>query len=47
MLPDPHGLIAGTGKKIRHIRIASQEDLKLPLRLYIRAAVRQAPQRET
>jgi hypothetical protein len=41
-LPDPHRLIAGTGKKIRHIRIASNEDLKRPLRAYIRAAVRQA-----
>jgi len=47
LLPDPHGLIAGTGKKIRHIRIAAKEDLKLPLRPYIRAAIEQAIQRET
>jgi hypothetical protein len=41
-LPDPHELIAGTGKKIRHIRIVTTEDLKRPLRLYIRAAIKQA-----
>jgi hypothetical protein len=42
-LPDPHGLIAGTGKSIRHIRIATEKDLKKPLRGYIEAAIRQAP----
>lgn len=42
-LPDPHGLIAGTGKKIRHIRITSEADLKKPLLDYIRAAIKQAP----
>ncbi len=42
MLPDPHGLIAGTGKKIRHIRIAAEDDLKRPLQPYIRAAIKQA-----
>ncbi len=47
LLPDPHGLIAGTGKKIRHIRITTKEDLKRPLRPYIRAAIKQAAQRET
>jgi len=47
LLPDPHGLIAGTGKKIRHIRIKTNEDLKLPLRPYIRAAIERAIQRET
>ena len=41
-LPDPHGLIAGTGKKIRHIRVVTGEDLKRQLRGYIRAAVEQA-----
>ncbi len=41
-LPDPHGLIAGTGKSIRHIRIVTKEDLKRPLRVYIRAAIKQA-----
>lgn len=47
LLPDPHGLIAGTGKKIRHIRIKTNEDLKRPLRPYIRAAIERAIQRET
>lgn len=41
-LPDPHGLIRGTGKKIRHIRITTKDDLKKPLMGYIRAAVKQA-----
>jgi hypothetical protein len=41
-LPDPHGLIRGTGKKIRHIRITTKEDLKKPLMGYIRAAIKQA-----
>jgi hypothetical protein len=41
-LPDRHGLIAGTGKRIRHIRITAAEDLKRPLRPYIRAAIKQA-----
>jgi hypothetical protein len=38
LLDDSRGLLVGTGKKIRHIRIASKRDLKLPLRGYIRAA---------
>jgi hypothetical protein len=42
LLPDPHKLIRGTGKKIRHIRIITAEDLKRPLRGYIQAAVKQA-----
>ncbi len=41
-LPDPHGLIKGTGKSIRHIRIVAEEDLKRPLRGYIQAAIKQA-----
>jgi hypothetical protein len=41
-LADPHGLIKGTGKSIRHIRIVTDEDLKRPLRGYIQAAIRQA-----
>jgi hypothetical protein len=39
LLEDPHRLLAGTGKRIRHIRVASKQDLKRPLRIYIRAAV--------
>jgi hypothetical protein len=45
-LPDPRQLLSGTGKKIRHIRIGSDEDLKLPLRTYVRAAVKHARNRE-
>ena len=41
-LPDPRKLLVGTGKMIRHIHIGSKQDLKLPLRSYLRAAVRQA-----
>jgi hypothetical protein len=41
-LDNAKGLLAGTGKKIRHIRIASKQDLKLPLRGYIRAAIERA-----
>lgn len=29
-LPDPHGLLRGTGKKARHLRIASPADLSAP-----------------
>jgi hypothetical protein len=49
LLPDPHGLIKGTGKSIRHIRITTEADLKRPLRPYIQAAIKQAkrPQRDT
>ena len=42
LLDDAHGLLVGTGKKIRHIRIASKQDLNLPLRGYIRAAIDRA-----
>jgi hypothetical protein len=41
-LPDTKKLLVGTGKKIRHIHIASKQDLKLPLRSYIRAAANKA-----
>jgi len=37
-LPDAKRLLEGTGKNIRHVRIASPQDLKLPLSTYIRAA---------
>ena len=42
LLDNSRGLLVGTGKKIRHIRIASKQDLKLPLRSYIRAAIERA-----
>jgi hypothetical protein len=41
-LADPKKLLEGTGKKIRHIRIESKQDLKRPLQTYIRAAAKQA-----
>ena len=30
-LPDPHGLLEGTGKKLRHIKIRSLEDAENPM----------------
>jgi len=30
-LPDPHSLLEGTGKKLRHIKIRSLEDTKNPM----------------
>jgi hypothetical protein len=39
-LPDPHGVLIGKGKKMRHIRFDSPEDLRHRyLRNYIRSAV--------
>jgi hypothetical protein len=39
-LPDPHGALRGTGKKMRHIRFDSPDDLRHRyLRTYIRAAI--------
>ena len=29
-LPDPEGLLAGTGKRARHVRIAALEDVRRP-----------------
>ena len=41
-LPDPHKALVGTGKSVRHIRIARESDLELPfLRSYIRTAIEQ------
>ena len=38
-LADPSGILEGTGKKIRHIKIRSQSDLARPeLRSYVRRA---------
>lgn len=40
VLPDPHGVLKGSGKKMRHIRFDSPEDLRRPyLRAYIRFAL--------
>ncbi len=42
-LPDPHRVLKGTGKKMRHIRFDSLDDLEHGyLRTYIRAAIDQA-----
>ena len=42
-LADPHGVLQGSGKQVRHIKIASIADLEKPyLRHYISAAIAQA-----
>jgi len=39
-LPDPHGMLSGSGKKMRHIRFGSPDDLRRRyLRNYIRSAI--------
>jgi hypothetical protein len=39
-LPDPHGVLTGTGKQMRHIRFDSLDDLRHSyLRGYIRSAI--------
>jgi hypothetical protein len=46
-LDDPQGVLKGTGKSLRHIRIASQEDLGKPyLRKYLRAAIKHTQARQ-
>ena len=42
-LPDPKGLLQGTGNRIRHIRIATAEDLARPfVRRFVKTAVKRA-----
>src|SRR3984893_6638180 len=42
-MPDPHGVLQGDGKTIRHIRFASEGDLERPVvRRYIQVAMEQA-----
>jgi hypothetical protein len=42
-LDDPHGVLVGEGKIIRHIKVRNREDLKNPhLRKFIRAALKHA-----
>jgi len=42
-LPDPNGVLVGSGKRIRHITVGSSEDLRNPnLRQFIRLAIEQA-----
>lgn len=38
-LPDPHGLLEGTGKNLRHVKIRGKEDLTPELAQLLRAAV--------
>lgn len=39
-MPDPEGLLVGTGKRARHVKITSDRDLKAPaLRALVEAAV--------
>jgi hypothetical protein len=41
-LPDPHRVLAGSGKSIRHVTIRNQSDLERPfLRRYLQAAIEQ------
>ena len=47
MLPDPHGLLRGEGKMIRHVRIAQTTDLdSAGVRDLVRAAIAQADRPE-
>jgi hypothetical protein len=40
-LPDPAGLLEGTGKSLRHVKVRTMEDLRRPeLKNLILAAVR-------
>jgi hypothetical protein len=42
-LPDPNGVLQGTGRLIRHIRIAELADLKKPaVRAFVKAAIARA-----
>ena len=42
LLPDPNGVLAGTGKSIRHITIRNQNELDRPfVRRYLQAAIEQ------
>lgn len=42
LLPDPKGVLAGTGKSIRHITIHNQNELQHPnVRRYLQAAIAQ------
>jgi hypothetical protein len=43
LLPDPNGVLAGTGKLIRHVTIRGEDDLNRPfVRRYLQAAIEQA-----
>jgi hypothetical protein len=38
-LADPQRVLVGTGKSVRHIRLAGESDLRPFLRRYVRAAI--------
>jgi hypothetical protein len=47
LLPDPHGLLRGEGKLIRHVRITQAPDLDAPgVRELVKAAIAQAERPE-
>ena len=47
VLPDPHSLLRGEGKVIRHVRIAKAADLEAPgVRELVRAAITEAERPE-
>jgi len=47
-LPDPHGVLEGEGKTMRHIKLASLRDLERPfVRRYIRMAMEQTAEAGT
>jgi hypothetical protein len=42
-LPDPHRILQGAGRQVRHIRIAREEDLDAPaVRHFVKAAIARA-----
>ena len=42
LLPDPNGILAGTGKSIRHMTVRNQKELERPaIRRYLQAAIEQ------
>jgi hypothetical protein len=42
LLPDPNGVLSGSGKLIRHLTIHNEDDLERPyLRRYLQAAIEQ------
>jgi hypothetical protein len=42
LLPDPNGVLAGTGKMIRHITMCNENDVNRPfVRRYLQAAIEQ------
>ena len=45
LLPDPNGVLAGTGKMIRHVTFRNESDMNRPyVRRYLQAAIEQVDQ---